>query len=113
MSLEAYFASRTPAQRRVFDAVAGQLAELDGVEVEAVSVGILIKRSRTFAELRPRRDGFALSLLMPRRLDHPRIRQTLAGGSSRVSHVITLRDAADVDDELRTWLTESYLNAGE
>ncbi len=111
LSLEAYLAARTPAQRRVFEAVAPLLSELDDVAVEAVSVGILIKRSRTFAELRPRREGFVLTLLLPHRLNHPRIGRTLAVGSARTAHAVHLRDAGEVDEEVKGWLAEAYLAA--
>ncbi|HLZ69592.1 MAG TPA: DUF5655 domain-containing protein [Dehalococcoidia bacterium] len=111
LSLDAYFAGRPPAQRRVFDAVAAHVRELDGVEIEAVSVGILIKASRTFAELRPRRDRLALSLLLGRMLDHPRVRRHVRAGARGVAHFIDLHDTEDVDDEVRGWLTEAYLGA--
>ena len=111
LSLDAYFAGRTPEQRRIFDAVAAHMAELDGVDVEAVSVGILFKASRTFAELRPRREGMGLTLLLARELRDPRVRRTLRAGAGRVAHVVPLRSAGEVDAAIRAWLTEAYLGA--
>jgi hypothetical protein len=111
LSLDAYFAERPPAQRRIFEAVAAHMRELGGVDIEAVSVGILFKASRTFAELRPRRDGLALTLLLARELRDPRVRRTMPGGAGRVAHVVELHDAADVGEAVRAWLTEAYLGA--
>ena len=111
LAVETYFAGRSPAQRRVYDAVVDHMQELDGVDIEAVSVGILIKRARTFAELRPQRSWFVLSVLLPRAVAHPRIKRTSPGGARRVAHFIDLRDAADVDDDVRAWLTEAYMDA--
>ncbi len=112
LSVNAYFTGRPPALRRVYDAIANHLQELDGVDVEAVSVGILIKASRTFAELRPARGRLVLCVLLARVLSHPRVRRTVrAGSSQRIAHFIDLRDAEDVDGDVRAWLTEAYLNA--
>ncbi|HZQ34806.1 MAG TPA: DUF5655 domain-containing protein [Dehalococcoidia bacterium] len=109
LSLDAYFAERPPAQRRIFDAVAAHMRELDGVDVEAVSVGILFKASRTFAELR--RDGLALTLLLARELRDPRVRRSTRAGANRMAHVFALHDAEDLDQAIRDWLTEAYLGA--
>jgi hypothetical protein len=111
MPLGAYL-SRQPAEHRaIYEAVLAHLRQLgDDVVVDAVDIGLLIKRSRTFAELRPRREGVVLSLKLSHRLEHPRIAKTIRTGS-RVAEFINLRSPADVDDELRAWLLESYLNS--
>jgi hypothetical protein len=72
-------------------------------------VGIFFKRARTFAELRPRRDRVVLSFWLSRRLlGHPRIAKTVRGTGERAAYFIDLRDPADVDDQVRDWLTEAY-----
>ncbi|MHB8576140.1 MAG: DUF5655 domain-containing protein [Dehalococcoidia bacterium] len=110
LSADEYFATRTAAQRRIYDAVVAHVQEFDAVEIEAVYVGILMKRSRTFAELRPKRDGFRLSVLLERVVEHPRISRTSPLPAHRVAHFVVLRDAGDVDDQLRAWLTEACLS---
>ena len=109
MSVDAYFADRPPEFRRIHDAVVAHLATLGPIVVDAVQVGILIKRARTFAELRPRRDRLVLSVLISQKLQHPRIARTVALRSgSRFAHFVHLFSEKDVDDEVRGWLTESY-----
>lgn len=108
-SLDAYFAERPPARRRIFDAVAVPVRERDGVEIEAVSVGIRFKTSRTFAELRPRRNGLTLTPLLAREPRDRRMRRALPTGAGRVAHVLALHDAEGVDGTVRGWLTEAYL----
>jgi len=67
-SLDEYFAARPPREREIFEVIAAHLEDMGEVRVEAVQVGILFKRSRTFAELRPRRDRVVLSVLLSRRM---------------------------------------------
>ena len=65
MTLEEYFATGPAFERPVFEAVMAHLDDVGPVHVEPVSVGILLKRARTFAELRPMRRWVALSFTLP------------------------------------------------
>jgi hypothetical protein len=114
MSLDEYFGTLPAWHRPIFDEVRTHLDEVGSVIVEAVDVGILFKRSRTFAELRPRRDRLVLSLLLSRRLaQHPRITKTWHGSGTRSAYFIDLRQPSDVDESVRDWLTEAYLASPE
>lgn len=81
------------------------------MRVEAVQVGILFKRARTFAELRPRRDRVVLSVLLSRRMEHARIVKTWHGSGQRSAYFVDLRDPTDVDEDVRDWLTEAYVSS--
>lgn len=108
MTVDEYFADRPPELRKIYDAVAKQIAKLKGAHTEAVSVGVLFKRERTFAELRPRREGFALSLVMRRPLRDERITRTITMSGDQLCHFVLLKMATDVDAQVRAWLTESF-----
>ncbi len=110
-SIDSWFADRPPAWREIFDAIASHLAELGPVVVEAVSVGVLIKRSRTFLELRPKRGALSLSLLLSRAIEHDRVRRSIRTSARRVALFIDLHDVDDVDDQLRGWISESYFES--
>jgi hypothetical protein len=111
MSLAEYFSTGPPFERRIYDAVAAHLHSLGPVQVEYVSVGILFRRSRTFAELRPMRKKVRMSVLLLRRLQHPRIVKSAHGPGLRSGYFVDLSDAHDVDAEVRDWLTEAYFAA--
>jgi hypothetical protein len=109
LSLEEYFATGPERERPVFDAVWAHLDDLGDVRVEPVSVGILFKRRRTFAELRPRTRWVDLGLTLQRRVEHPYVTR-YATSQNRVltQHGIRLVTPADVDDQVRDWLTEAW-----
>lgn len=113
MALEEYFATGPPHERPVFEAVMAALDEVGPVHVEPVSVGIFLKRGGSFAELRPRQRWVALSLGLRRVVSHPTITRKVELWGGRHYHVFNLRGPEDVDDDLRAWLTEAYLDAPE
>lgn len=81
-------------------------------EIEAVSVGIFFKRSRSFAQLRPMQRWVALSFSLPRVVRHPLITRRVVPYGRHFHHVANLRTPDDLDDALRGYLTEAFLDAG-
>jgi hypothetical protein len=111
MSVDAYFVDRPTWERPIFEAIREHLEMVGDVRIEAVSVGVFFKRSYTFAELRPQRQRLVLSLLLSRRFKHDRIARSLHASGLRSAYFIHLRAPADLDDEVRDWLTEAYLTS--
>jgi hypothetical protein len=85
------------------------LATLGPVHVEPVSVGIFIKKSGSFLELRPMVRWVALSFRVPRRIQDRRIARKPFAAGRLTFHVVNLRGPEDLDEVVRAWLTESYL----
>jgi Domain of unknown function (DUF5655) len=113
MSLDEYFSTGPERERPIFEAVMAHLDTVGSVHVEPVSVGIFLKRARSFAQLRPMVRWVALWFALPRRLDSARITRRVVPSGASYWHVVNLRTADEVDDEVRDWLTESYLAAPE
>lgn len=108
MTLDEYFSTGPEREKPIFEAVRAHLETLGPVYVEPVSVGIFFKTSRTFAQLRPKTKWVALSISLPRLVEHQRIGPKVQPYANRYYHVFNLRDASDLDDEIRGWLTEAY-----
>jgi uncharacterized protein DUF5655 len=101
MSLDEYFATDPPHERPVFEAVVAHLDTVGPVYVEPVSVGILLKRRRTFAELRPMRHWVAMSFTLQRVVHHPLIvRKPILNHGGRFSHVANIASPCQLDAEL-------------
>jgi hypothetical protein len=108
-----YFASGAAFERPIYEAVVAHLDGLGPLGVDFVSVGILFKRTRTFAELRPMRNRVRLSMRLSRRVQDPRIVKTWRGPGERSAIFIDLHDPSEVDEQVRDWLTEAYLSSPE
>jgi hypothetical protein len=111
MSLEHYFSTGPERERPIFEAVMEHLDTVGPVHVEPVSVGIFLKRSRTFAELRPMQKWVALSFALSRLVSHPRMARKVIPVGNRRYHVVNIRGPEDIDDQIRDWLTEAYLDS--
>jgi len=111
MTVEEYFATGPERERPIFDAVMNHLETVGPVHVEPVSVGIFLKRARSFAQLRPMQRWVALSFSLPRTVRHRLITRKPIPHGGRYYHVVNLSVPEDVDDDIRSWLTEAYLDA--
>jgi hypothetical protein len=111
MSEAEYFATGPAHERPVFEVVMAHVDSLGPVHVEFVSVGIFLKRARTFAELRPMERWVAVSFLLSRPVRHRLIARKVMPYHGRYFHVANVSSPDDLDDDLRGWLTEAYLAA--
>jgi len=103
MPIEVWLAERTDPQRRAAEAVLAIVNRYRGLVVEAVGVGVLIKRERTVVELRPKTRWLDLSFISTAAITSDRIARMIAM-SSGSAYFVHLRDEVDVDAELRRWL---------
>lgn len=109
MTIEDYFATGPAHEEPVFRAVMAHLATIGPVHVEPVSVGIFLKKSRRFAELRPMTKWVALSFSLPRMARHAAITRQVVQYHGRYYHVANVKGPEDLDGALLDLLTEAYL----
>jgi hypothetical protein len=109
MGLEEYFSTGPAHERPVFEAVMAHLRDVGPVHVEPVSVGIFLKRSRTFVELRPMTKWVALSFSLPHPARHRLITRKVAQYNGRYFHVANVTSPDDLDQDLLDLLTAAYL----
>ena len=112
MGINEYFSTGPAFERPVFEAVFEHLEDLGPIHVEPISVGIFLKSGGGFVELRPMTRWTAMSFPMVRRIEHPRIARKPVRNGNRLYHVVNLTGPADVDDQVRDWLSESYADFG-
>jgi hypothetical protein len=102
------FAGRPAYQRATYDEIAAHLGTLGPLHVDAVRVGVFLKNSQKFAEVRPKARSLSLALVLPRRLDDARVARSLPISTGRVVNFVKLTCVDDIDDQVRGWLTEAY-----
>jgi hypothetical protein len=108
-TVDGTFAGRPPWQRAIYDRIEAHLATLGPLHVDAVSVGVFLKNQDKFAEVRPMVRAVTLWLVLPRRVEHPRVSRILPLSPGRTGHIVKLTQPSDVDEEVTAWLTEAYL----
>jgi hypothetical protein len=113
MSLDDYYADRPAFHREVHEAVVEHMRSEGDIHVEPVGVGVLIKHGRTIVEMRPMQRWLALSFILPRTIKHPRITRTMPVSNGAAAHVVRIYSVADIDDQVREWLSESVAASGD
>jgi hypothetical protein len=113
MSLEEYFSTGPAYEQPIFEAVMAHLRQVGPVHVEPVSVGIFLKRARTFAELRPMTKWVALSFSLPRPTRHRLIKRKIIQYHGRYYHVANVGGPEELDQDLLALVTEAYFCSPE
>ncbi|NUR91128.1 MAG: hypothetical protein HOY71_44230 [Nonomuraea sp.] len=102
-TVEEVFAPWPPAYREIYD----RLVEgLGPVHEDAVSVGVFLKSTRKFAEIRPKARSLSVALVLPREISHPLISRTVSWGG-RYWHFFKLTRPEDVDERILDWFSEA------
>jgi Domain of unknown function (DUF5655) len=107
MSLASYLARQPEHQRPIHQAVLAVFAR-HPILVDPVDLGIMIKRARTFCELRPKQSNVSLCFKLSREVASQRFARAVKCSAHRMAYFVALKSAADVDAELREWLLEAY-----
>ncbi|WP_246278181.1 DUF5655 domain-containing protein [Phytohabitans rumicis] len=112
MTVDECFAPWPPVYRDIYGALADFMSTLGAVHADTVKVGVFLKRQRKLAEIRPKARCLSLDVVLPRRVDDPRIARTIPVSGDRFAHLVKLTKVEDVDDQVRAWLAEAYTAAG-
>jgi hypothetical protein len=107
-TLEGLFPRSDPAVLDLAREYVAMLYALGDVQVIPQKTRLTCVARVRFAGLQPRKDGFLASFALHRWLNSPRIIKTEDYGPRWRFHFVSVRDVADLDDELRAWLQESH-----
>jgi Domain of unknown function (DUF5655) len=109
--LDEWLDRRDPQVSAVLAAMREALTGLEPVSVETTKSALMIKRARTFAELKPHREWIDVGFIVSRTIDDPRIDHTLDLTRTRIVHVVRVTGPDQVDDQLGQWLREAFASS--
>ena len=107
MPVEYWLAERPDGQREAAAAIIELARGIEGVTVEAVSIGVLIKRQRSIIELRPKTKWLQLSVIAPRPLAASataQVSRVVEWGKDMTAYFVRLTSPAQIDRAMRAWL---------
>src|SRR4051794_4094153 len=107
LPVEYWLAERPDGQREAAAAIIELARSIAGVTVEAVSIGVLIKRQRSIIELRPKTKWLQLSVIADRPLAasaRARVSRVVEWGKDTTAYFVRLTSATDIDRSMRAWL---------
>lgn len=91
-------------QRRAAEKVLAIVRRFSDLIIEAVTVGILVKRDRTIIELRPKHRWLQLTFISTATITSPKISRSLPLGSATL-YYLRLADGPAVDADVRRWIS--------
>jgi uncharacterized protein DUF5655 len=111
-TLQDWLSTRPPAVCGIVAAVRSHVEGLGkDVVLEPTKDALMVKKARTFAEVKPRSSATEVAFIVSRRIDDPRVISTLDLTSRRIVHVVAVSAASEVDQQLREWLSEAYASS--
>jgi hypothetical protein len=112
-SIDAFLRGKTTAERRLFARFVRLIAKCGPYTVAPAKTRVAFCAQVRFASVnRVGRGTIDVHFVLPRVVDHPRIRKIDHLGKLHVHHV-RLSRAADCDRELAAWLAQAYAEYGE
>ena len=107
--LDAHFAGRHELLRVSFDKLIGALPS--PVQVEALRSVIVLSARRTFSYVTVQANRLLVGMFLESALDSPRVVKIDHVSARKCGSVVSVRDPADVDDELLAWMRQAYQHA--
>jgi hypothetical protein len=105
--VEYWLAERPDGQREAASAIVELARAINGVTVEAVDIGVLIKRERSIVELRTKVKWLQLSVIARRPLPNTaraRVTRVARWGAHMTAYFVRLTVGAEIDRAMRAWL---------
>jgi hypothetical protein len=117
MTLDEFFAGQEQS-RQLFEALRGMVESIGPSDLRVSKSQIAFRRRKAFAwawmpgkYLRGRPAPLVLTLSLHRRDPSPRWKEVVEPSPGRFTHHLELYSVADLDDEVRQWLREAWVEA--
>jgi hypothetical protein len=107
-AMSAHFSGKAPAVRAIYDAVLFQARSLGPVKEQPKKTSIHLVRTTAFAGVATRKNWLILTLKSAVDLKSPRIIRHEQASANRWHLEVKLADPAEVDRELKRWLSAAY-----
>ena len=114
MTSDEFFANQ-PQSKQLFETVRREVESLGETSMRVTKSQVAFRRRRGFAwvwmpgmYLKRETPPLVLTLSLPRRDGSPRWKEIVEPYPGRCTHHLELRDQAEIDDEVRSWLKEAW-----
>jgi hypothetical protein len=111
-TIEQHFAGKEPRVREIYDALLRASRSFGAFEEEPKKTSIHLARHSAFAGVTTRKDNIILTIKAADDIKDPRVINHQQTSANRWYLDIRLREARDVDGQLKRWLKAAYALAG-
>src|SRR5436309_13756197 len=107
-AIEQHFAGKAPNVRKIYDALLRASRAFGAFEEEPKKTSIHLARHSAFAGVATRKDAIILTIKAASDIKDPRIMRSEQASANRWHLEIRLRQAKEVDGQLKGWLRDAY-----
>lgn len=107
--LDAKFVEKPDALRKTYDKLESVARSFGPIYVEPMASVILFKAPCVFMEIRVKKDHLALLFILKRRIEEFPISRIVSYTKHKRVHFLEIDSPSQVNDQLISWLRESYL----
>ena len=107
-TVDEHFVHRDSKLRLLFDGLVGLVRRNGPLKVVPGKTGIAFQVRMRFGGAVVRKNAIEAGFILPRRVEHPRIKKVIAYTPRAYGHHVDIRTPADLDGELAGWLREAY-----
>ena len=108
MTVEEHLRDKTPFAVELFEAFEKLVRECGPVRLHPVKTGLGFVARMTFAGATLRQRWIDVGFLLPYRLESDRVRKVETYGLHTHGHRVRIREAGELDPELRDWIRQAY-----
>jgi hypothetical protein len=97
-----------PISSDVYRALLDKISALGEFELQENASSFHVAHGRAFLGIHPRRGGILVNIVLTRQLESDRIHRAERVSANRWHNELILKDPAEIDAELLTWISEGY-----
>ena len=106
--LDSHFKNKAKA-KKVFDELVDQIdSKIDKCRIISLPCCVHLFGNYDFLAALPKKDKLEIRFSLNRKLDSPRLKQSVSLSLKSFKNSIDINDLKEIDEELIGWLTESY-----
>jgi hypothetical protein len=109
LNLEDHLRNKPETIRNVVLDLISEVELFGPIELNPVKSVIQVKAGATFLSIKPKKDFVELEFQLGEEIDQFPIHKTVKISRNRVLHFIYIQSGEDINDQLKTWLKDSYL----
>jgi hypothetical protein len=109
LNLEDHLRNKPETIRNVVLDLISEVELFGPIELNPVKSVIQVKAGATFLSIKPKKDFVELEFQLGEEIDQFPIHKTVRISRNRVLHFIYIQSGEDINDQLKTWLKDSYL----
>ncbi len=108
ISINEHFEGKAPLLKKIYNVLQKEVVKFGYIRIDSVKTSINIGGKSHFLSLFVLKESLKIDFILKRRIQNPRFTRVRGPTSHYFTYTLKLKDLTDINDELISWLRESY-----